>query len=142
MGDLATLYPAILHLGGEDAGRGMGGEMGRGFVGNGNEGEDGGRKNEDGGMENGEAENKVISMTLRETVFHELETADDLLLEDLLQVIRGHRLSGRESRTTPKSTMSLIDSIAAYREEAIDEELDIDPDEIWGNVRSIATPIP
>ncbi len=81
-------------------------------------------------------------MTLRETVFHELETADDLLLEDLLQVIRGHRLSGRESRTTPKSTMSLIDSIAAYREEAIDEELDIDPDEIWGNVRSIATPIP
>jgi hypothetical protein len=29
MGDLATLYPAILHLGGEDAGRGMVGEMGR-----------------------------------------------------------------------------------------------------------------
>ena len=29
MDDLATLYPAILHLGGEDAGRGMVGEMGR-----------------------------------------------------------------------------------------------------------------
>ena len=29
MGDLATLYPAILHLGGEDAGRGMVGEMTR-----------------------------------------------------------------------------------------------------------------
>ena len=29
MGDLATLYPAILNLGGEDAGRGMVGEMGR-----------------------------------------------------------------------------------------------------------------
>jgi hypothetical protein len=29
MGDLATLYPAILHLGGEDAGRGMVGEMER-----------------------------------------------------------------------------------------------------------------
>ena len=29
MGDLATLYPAILHLGGEDAGRRMVGEMGR-----------------------------------------------------------------------------------------------------------------
>ena len=29
MGDLATLYPAILHLGGEDAGRGMVGEIGR-----------------------------------------------------------------------------------------------------------------
>ena len=27
MGDLATLYPAILHLGGEDAGRGMVGEI-------------------------------------------------------------------------------------------------------------------
>ena len=30
-------------------------------------------------------------MTLRETVFHELETADDLLLEDLLQVIRSRK---------------------------------------------------
>jgi len=29
MGDLATLYSAILHLGGEDAGRGMVEEMGR-----------------------------------------------------------------------------------------------------------------
>ena len=29
MGNLATLYPAILHLGGEEAGRGMVGEMGR-----------------------------------------------------------------------------------------------------------------
>jgi hypothetical protein len=29
MGDLATLYPAILHLGGDDAGRGIVGEMGR-----------------------------------------------------------------------------------------------------------------
>ena len=29
MGALATLYPAILHLGGEDAGRGMVGEMTR-----------------------------------------------------------------------------------------------------------------
>jgi hypothetical protein len=29
MGDLATLYPAILYLGGEDAGRGMVGEMGQ-----------------------------------------------------------------------------------------------------------------
>lgn len=66
-------------------------------------------------------------MTLRETVFHELETADDLLLEDLLQVIR--------SRTTPKTTMSLIDAIAAYREEAIASEVEIDPDEIWGSVR-------
>ena len=28
MGDLATLYPAILHLGGDDAGREMVGEMG------------------------------------------------------------------------------------------------------------------
>ena len=37
-------------------------------------------------------------MTLKETVLHELETADDLLPEDLLQVIRWHRLSGRESR--------------------------------------------
>jgi lambda repressor-like predicted transcriptional regulator len=66
-------------------------------------------------------------MTLKETVFHELETADDLLLEDLLQVIR--------SRQTPKSTMTITDAIAIYRESAIAEGLDIDPDEIWGDVR-------
>ncbi len=33
-------------------------------------------------------------MTLKETVLCELETADEQLLEDLLQVIRWHRLSG------------------------------------------------
>jgi len=43
-------------------------------------------------------------MTLKETILHELETADDLLLEDLLQVIR--------SRTTPKPTMTITDAIA------------------------------
>lgn len=74
-------------------------------------------------------------MTLKETVLHELETADDLLLEDLLQVIRWGSLSGRESRTTPKSIMTLADAIAAYREEAIASGVEIDPDEIWGNVR-------
>jgi hypothetical protein len=37
-------------------------------------------------------------MTLKETILHELETADDLLLEDLLQVIRWGSLSGRKSR--------------------------------------------
>lgn len=30
-------------------------------------------------------------MTLKETILHELETADDLLLEDLLQVIRSRK---------------------------------------------------
>ena len=43
-------------------------------------------------------------MTLKETILHELETADDLLLEDLLQVIR--------SRTTPKPPMTLVETIA------------------------------
>jgi hypothetical protein len=43
-------------------------------------------------------------MTLKETVLYELETADDLLLEDLLQIIRRHRLSGRESRKHNPST--------------------------------------
>ncbi len=74
-------------------------------------------------------------MTLKETILQELETADELLLEDLLQVIRWHRLSGRESRRTPKSTMTITDAIAIYRESAIAEGLDIDPDEIWGDVR-------
>jgi hypothetical protein len=32
-------------------------------------------------------------MTLKEIVLHELETADDLLLEDLLQVIRSRKHS-------------------------------------------------
>jgi hypothetical protein len=76
-----------------------------------------------------------MPMTLKETVLCELETADDLLLEDLLQMIRWHRLSGRESRQTPKPTMTITDAIAAYREEAIASGIEIDPDEIWGNVR-------
>jgi hypothetical protein len=37
-------------------------------------------------------------MTLKETVLCELETADDQLLEEIMRVIRWHRLSGRESR--------------------------------------------
>jgi hypothetical protein len=74
-------------------------------------------------------------MTLKETILHELENADETLLEDLLRVIRWHRLSGRESRQNPKPTMTITDAIAAYREEAIASGIEIDPDEIWGNVR-------
>ncbi len=81
-------------------------------------------------------------MTLKETVLCELETADDQLLEDLLQVIRGHRLSGRESRTTPKPTMTITDAIAELRRNMSPEELDPNAEDIWENVRSIATQIP
>ncbi|MCY7406933.1 MAG: hypothetical protein LH631_06010 [Alkalinema sp. CAN_BIN05] len=45
-------------------------------------------------------------MTLKESVLQEIETADDKLLEDLLQLIR--------SRTTKKSTLTLSDTIAIY----------------------------
>jgi hypothetical protein len=37
-------------------------------------------------------------MTLKETVLYEIETADEQLLEEVMRVIRSHRLSGRESR--------------------------------------------
>ena len=70
---------------------------------------------------------KVIPMTLKETVPHELETADDLLLEDLLQVIR--------SRTTPKPTMTITDAIAELRRNMYPEELDPNAEDIWENVR-------
>jgi hypothetical protein len=79
-------------------------------------------------------------MTLKETVFHELETADDLLLEDLLQVIRSHRLSGRESRQTPKPTMTITDAIAELRRNMSSEELDPNAEDIWENVRD-RTPV-
>ena len=68
-----------------------------------------------------------MSMTLKEIILHEIETADEQLLEAVMQVIR--------SRTTPKPTMTITDAIAAYREEAIASGVEIDPDEIWGNVR-------
>ena len=66
-------------------------------------------------------------MTLKESVLQEIETADDNLLQDLLQLIR--------SRTITKSTLTLSDTIAIYRKSAIAEGLDIDPEEVWGNVR-------
>ena len=69
----------------------------------------------------------VIPMTLKESVLQEIETADDKLLEELLQLIR--------SRTLTKPTLTLSDTIAIYRESAIAEGLDIDPEEVWGNVR-------
>ena len=81
-------------------------------------------------------------MTLKETILQELETADETFLEELLRLIRWHRLSGRESRQTPKPTMTITEAIAAYRDEAIASGIEIDPDEIWGNVRSIAAQIP
>jgi hypothetical protein len=71
-------------------------------------------------------------MTLKETVFHELETADDLLLEDLLQVIR--------SRQTPKPTMTITDAIAELRRNMSPEELDPNAEDIWENVRD-RTPV-
>ncbi|MCY7406939.1 MAG: hypothetical protein LH631_06040 [Alkalinema sp. CAN_BIN05] len=42
-------------------------------------------------------------MTLKESILQEIETADDKLLEDLLQLIR--------SRTTKKSILTLSDTI-------------------------------
>ena len=71
-------------------------------------------------------------MTLKETILHELETADDLLLEDLLQVI--------QSRRTPKSTMTITDAIAELRRNMSPEELDLNADDIWENVRD-RTPV-
>ena len=71
-------------------------------------------------------------MTLKETILHELETADDLLLEDLLQVI--------QSRRTPKSTMTITDAIAELRRNMSPEELDLNADYIWENVRD-RTPV-
>ena len=66
-------------------------------------------------------------MTLKESVLQGIETADEKLLQDLLQLIR--------SRTVKTPMLTLSDAIAIYRESAIDEALDIDPDEIWGNIR-------
>ena len=71
-------------------------------------------------------------MTLKETILHELETADDLLLEDLLQVIR--------SRTTPKPTMTITDEIAELRRNMSPEELDPNAEDIWETVRD-RTPV-
>ena len=71
-------------------------------------------------------------MTLKETLLHELETADDLLLEDLLQVIR--------SRTTPKPTMTITDAIAELRRNMSPEELDPNAEDIWETVRD-RTPV-
>lgn len=61
-------------------------------------------------------------MTLKESVLQEIETADDKLLEDLLQLI--------QSRTTKKSTLTLSDTIAIYCESTIGEGLDIDANKI------------
>ena len=71
-------------------------------------------------------------MTLKETILHELETADDLLLEDLLQVIR--------SRTTPKPTMTITDAIAELHRNMSPEELDPNAEDIWETVRD-RTPV-
>ena len=71
-------------------------------------------------------------MTLKETILHELETADDLLLEDLLQVIR--------SRTTLKPTMTITDTIAELRRNMSPEELDPNAEDIWETVRD-RTPV-
>ncbi|MCY7406931.1 MAG: hypothetical protein LH631_06000 [Alkalinema sp. CAN_BIN05] len=45
-------------------------------------------------------------MTLKESVLQGIETADDKLLEELLQLIR--------SRTTKKSTLTLSDTIVDF----------------------------
>ena len=66
-------------------------------------------------------------MTLKESVLQGIETADEKLLQDLLQLIR--------SRTVKTPMLTLSDAIAIYRESAIDEALDIDPDQIWGSIR-------
>jgi hypothetical protein len=66
-------------------------------------------------------------MTLKESVLQAIETADEPLLQAVLQVIRAH--------STAKSTLTLADTIALYRESAIAAGLDIDPDEVWGDVR-------
>ena len=37
-------------------------------------------------------------MALKEAILYEIETADEQLLEEVMLVIRWHRLSGQESR--------------------------------------------
>ena len=71
-------------------------------------------------------------MTLKETLLHEIETADEKLLEDLLQVIR--------SRTTSKPTMTITDAIAELRRNMSLEELDPNAEDIWETVRD-RTPV-
>ena len=71
-------------------------------------------------------------MTLKETILCELETADEQLLEDLLQVIR--------SRQNPKPKMTITDAIAELRRNMSPEELDPNAEDIWENVRD-RTPV-
>jgi hypothetical protein len=66
-------------------------------------------------------------MTLKESVLQAIETADEPLLQAVLQVIQSH--------STAQPTLTLADAIALYRESAIAAGLDIDPDEVWSDVR-------
>jgi len=78
-------------------------------------------------------------MTLKESVLQGIETADDKLLEDLLQLIR--------SRTTQKSTLTLSDTIVDFFRnsplaEAINSgELDLSHNRTIEADRTIAEPV-
>ena len=130
MGDRLAFYPAMSAPRRRRRGTGDGG--GEGSVNSGSKKSELRREREEGRWKNRETENKVIPMTLKETVFHELETADEQLLEEVMQVIR--------SRTTPKPTMTITDAIAELRRNMSPEELDPNAEDIWETVRD-RTPV-
>lgn len=71
-------------------------------------------------------------MTLKETILQELETADETFLEELLRLI--------QSRQNSKPKMTITEAIAELRRNMSPEDLDLNADDIWENVRD-RTPV-
>lgn len=77
-------------------------------------------------------------MTLKEILLQELETADDSVIAEIIDWVRSRKALTENAKASHKFT--LAEAIAQFREQTIAEGIEIDPEEIWGDVRD-RTPV-
>jgi hypothetical protein len=74
-------------------------------------------------------------MTLKEELLAEIETMTETQIAEFIIMIKNLKTQNTNFNENEIEKLTLGECIAKFREELIEEEIEINPDEIWGNIR-------
>jgi hypothetical protein len=74
-------------------------------------------------------------MTLKEELLAEIETMTETQIAEFIIMIKNLKTQNTNFNENEIEKLTLGECIAKFRKELIEEEIEINPDEIWGNIR-------
>ncbi|QYX31421.1 hypothetical protein [Sphaerospermopsis torques-reginae] len=74
-------------------------------------------------------------MTLKEELLSEIETMTETQIAEFIMMIKNMKNEKPNFHENQVEKLTLGECIAKFREKLIEESIEINPDEIWGNIR-------